>query len=235
MNEPLLRAIDVHKSYGRAHTLVKVLHGASLDVRREEFLAVEGASGAGKSTLLHILGGLDTPDSGDVLYKGENIGKMWGGRLDVVRNRVFGFVFQFYHLLKEFTALENVMMPQMVRHGPAGWLAGRRKARREARDLLERLGLGERITHKPSELSGGEQQRVAIARALAGSPEILLCDEPTGNLDARTGAGIIDLLLELNREGQTMVVVTHDRDLASMAHRKVAIVQGRIESDQEAA
>jgi lipoprotein-releasing system ATP-binding protein len=230
MSEPILEAVDLRKTYGKGHTLVNVLRGASLAFEAGELLAVVGPSGSGKSTLLHILGGLDAADAGDVLYRGEPISKMWGGRLDVVRNMVFGFVFQFYHLLGEFTALENVLMPQMIRSGPLGWLKKGREARREAAGLLERLGLGERLAHRPSELSGGEQQRVAIARALAGDPEILLCDEPTGNLDSRTSGEIIDLLLELNGEGRTMVVVTHDPALAAMAHRRLEIREGRIRS-----
>jgi len=229
MSEAILEAVDLEKSYGRGHALVEVLRGASLSVDPGEMLAVVGPSGAGKSTLLHIMGGLDTPDGGAVLYKGSPISKMWGGRLDVVRNRVFGFVFQFYHLLGEFDAVENVLMPMMIRTGPLGWLHKRGAARQTAVDVLERLGLGQRLTHRPSELSGGERQRVAIARALAGKPEILLCDEPTGNLDEKTSVGIVNLLLELNREGQTMVVVTHDRSLASRAHRTVEIHGGRIE------
>ncbi len=230
MSEVILEAIDLAKSYGKGHTRVDVLRGASLSVARGELVAVVGASGAGKSTLLHIMGGLDTPGGGNVLYKGQPISRMWGGRLDMVRNRVFGFVFQFYHLLREFDAVENVLMPRMIRAGALTWLRERRAARREALEILKRLGLGERVTHRPSQLSGGEQQRVAIARALAGGPEILLCDEPTGNLDEVTSVGIVDLLLDLNRQGQTMVVVTHDRSLAAKADRTVEIHRGRIES-----
>lgn len=228
MSDAILEAIDLTRSYGKGHTLVEVLRGANISVHAGELVAVVGSSGAGKSTLLHIMGGLDTPDGGAVLYKGGPISKMWGGRLDVVRNRVFGFVFQFYHLLREFDAVENVLMPMMIRTGTFGWPRQRRGARREAVEILERLGLGERLTHRPSELSGGEQQRVAIARALAGKPEILLCDEPTGNLDEKTSAGITELLMELNREGQTIVVVTHDRTMAQKAHRMVEIRGGRI-------
>jgi len=228
MSETLLEAAGVRKSYGKGPTLVSVLEGVDLKVGEGELLAVAGASGAGKSTLLHVMGGIDTPDDGTVLYRGEDVNKMWGGRRDLVRNRVFGFVFQFYHLLREFTALENVLMPQMIREGLFSWPARRHEARRKAAELLERLGLGHRLRHRPSELSGGEQQRVAIARALAGEPEILLCDEPTGNLDAKTGREIVDILLDLNRGGQTMVVVTHDRDLAALAHRQVTLAEGRI-------
>lgn len=228
MNEPLLQARDLSKSYGKGHTRIVVLEGASLSIQPGEFVAVAGPSGSGKSTLLHLLGGLDTPESGDVLYRGESIAKMWGGKLDVVRNRVFGFVFQFYHLLGEFTALENVLFPEMIRYGPFGWMKERKAARARAEELLGSLGLAERTDHRPSQLSGGEQQRVAIARALVGEPEILLCDEPTGNLDEKTGAGIIELLIELNSKGQTMVVVTHDRQFASLASRRLTIHDARV-------
>lgn len=235
MSEAILQAVEIKKSYGKGHTLVNVLRGANLAVEEGELVTVVGPSGAGKSTFLHVLGGLDTPDGGEVLYRGESIATMLGGRLDVVRGKYFGFVFQFYHLLREFTALENVILPGMIRTSPLGWLKSRHSVRSAARDLLERLGLGERLTHRPNELSGGERQRVAIARALVGSPEVLLCDEPTGNLDKKTGDGIIKLLLKLNRQGQTMVVVTHDPQLAAMAHRTVAIAEGRIRNDSNGA
>jgi len=228
MSEAILEAKDLHKNYGKGQTFVSVLRGVDLAVKEGEFLAIQGASGAGKSTVLHILGGLDRPDRGEVLYRNEDISKMLGGRLDAVRNRTFGFVFQFYHLLGEFTALENVLMPEMIRQGLLGWPGKRKAARRRAQDLLERLGLGERLRHRPSELSGGEQQRVAIARALMPEPSVLLCDEPTGNLDSKTGAGIIEVLTELNRAGQTMIVVTHDKDMAALAHRTVRLADGRI-------
>jgi lipoprotein-releasing system ATP-binding protein len=228
MSEPILQAVKVFKSYGKDHTKVEVLRGASFDVAEGEFVAIKGPSGSGKSTLLHLLGGLDTPDSGDVLYRGEPLTRMCRGDLDAVRNRVFGFVFQFYHLLGEFNAVENVMMPGMIAAGPLEWLGKRREARKKAAALLDELGLGERLTHRPSELSGGEQQRVAIARAMMGGPEILLSDEPTGNLDEKTSRGIIELLLDVNRRGQTMVVVTHEDDLAALAHRTVELHEGRI-------
>ncbi len=231
MSEAILSAHAVKKSYGKGHTRVNVLKGVTIDVEPAEMLAVVGASGSGKSTLLHLLGALDTPDEGHVLYKGENVNTMWGGRRDLVRNSVFGFVFQFYHLLREFTALENVLMPTMIREGVLAWPGKAREARERARGLLERFGLAERMSHRPNQLSGGEQQRVAIARALMAEPEILLCDEPTGNLDSRTGAGIIDVLLDLNSRGQTVVVVTHDASLAALAHREAALADGRIEAD----
>jgi lipoprotein-releasing system ATP-binding protein len=225
---PILKAVEVYKAYGKAHTRVEVLRGINMELADGEMLAVVGASGAGKSTLLHVLGALDAPDSGEVLYRNESISKMWNGRRDLVRNRIFGFVFQFYHLLGEFTALENVLMPELIRRGVFAWPAVRSEARKAAADLLEQFGLGNRLTHRPSELSGGEQQRVALARALIGRPEILLCDEPTGNLDSKTGKEIIDMLLELNRQGQSMVVVTHDRGLAALAHREATLADGKI-------
>jgi len=223
-----LKAVEVYKAYGKAHTRVEVLRGVNMELADGEMLAVVGASGAGKSTLLHVLGALDAPDSGEVLYRGESITKMWNGRRDLVRNRIFGFVFQFYHLLGEFTALENVLMPELIRRGIFAWPAVRSEVRGTAKDLLEQFGLGDRLTHKPNELSGGEQQRVAIARALMGRPEILLCDEPTGNLDSKTGKEIIDVLLELNHQGQSMIVVTHDRSLAALAHREATLADGKV-------
>ncbi len=228
MSNGLLEASGIRKTYGQGHTAVKVLEGVDLTLAKGEYLSIVGPSGSGKSTLLHILGGLDTPDEGAVLYRGEDISKMWGGRRDVVRNKIFGFVFQFYHLLREFTALENVMMPELIRSGVFTWPGRRSEVRQRAMELLDDFGLAERAKHRPSELSGGEQQRVAIARALAGSPEILLCDEPTGNLDEATGKEIIDVLLGLNREaGQTMVIVTHDKGLAGMANRMMTLAKGR--------
>ena len=231
MSETILEAANLRRGYGAGHTRVDVLNGASLKVQEGEFVAVAGPSGSGKSTLLHILGGLDAPDSGDVLYRNEKLAEMCGGSLDRVRNSVFGFVFQFYHLLREFSTVENVLMPRMIGCGPLAWLKQRPQARKDAVELLSRLGLGERLTHRPNQLSGGEQQRVAIARALIGSPEVILCDEPTGNLDEKTGAGIIELLLDLNSRGQTMVVVTHDRELAGLAHRRLQMHEGRITSN----
>jgi len=228
MSEPVLAACGLEKSYGRGHTLLEVLRGADLELGQGELLAVVGPSGAGKSTLLHVLGGLDRADAGEVLYRGSELTKMWGGRLDAVRARVFGFVFQFYHLLREFTALENVLMPEMIRSSALTWLKNRRESRRRAEELLEELGLGERTAHRPAELSGGEQQRVAIARALVGEPEILLCDEPTGNLDAASSANIRELLRRLNESGQTMIIVTHEESLAEIADRTLEIREGRI-------
>jgi lipoprotein-releasing system ATP-binding protein len=193
-------------------------------------LAVMGASGSGKSTLLHVLGLLDAPDAGEVRLDRERIDALADRRRDALRNRTFGFIFQFYHLLPELTALENVLAPLMIRHGVAAYLARRRSLRAEATRILERVGLGHRLTHRPSELSGGEMQRAAIARALAGGPAIVLADEPTGNLDSGTGQAVLDLLRDLNREqALTMIMVTHDSQIASQADRIVRLAEGRIE------
>jgi len=226
----ILRAVDIHKSYIVGRSPLRVLRGANLSVKRGELLAIVGASGVGKSTLLHILGALDRPDRGEVLYDGEDVFALSHSRQDAIRNRTFGFVFQFYYLLPEFTALENVLMPAMVSRGMLGWLRARSEKRRKGREVLERLGLGERLAHRPSQLSGGEQQRVAIGRALINDPSVLLCDEPTGNLDEKTSEGIIDTLWRLNRDtGQTTIIVTHNMDLAFRADRVVHLTDGHIE------
>ena len=226
----ILQVVDVHKSYRMGREHLHVLRGASLVVETGELLVIVGASGVGKSTLLHVIGALDRPDQGQVLYDGKNIFALSHARQDAIRNRTFGFVFQFYYLLPEFTALENVLMPAMVGKGVLAWLGSRRRLRRKARELLTQLGLGERLRHRPSQLSGGEQQRVAIARALINDPPILLCDEPTGNLDEHTAEDIMNTLCALNREsGQTTVMVTHNRDLAARADRVVHLTEGRIE------
>jgi lipoprotein-releasing system ATP-binding protein len=207
-----------------------VLRGVDLAIERGELVAIVGASGSGKSTLLHVLGLLDAPDAGKVQLDGRRIDDQGDRRRDTLRNETFGFIFQFYHLLPELTALENVMMPQLIRHGLWSYLRRRRKIRKEATALLERVGLGHRLTHHPSELSGGEMQRAAIARALAGDPAIILADEPTGNLDAGSGQGVIELLRDLNRErGLTMMMVTHDAQIAQQADRVVRLTEGRIE------
>ncbi len=226
-----LSATNVFKSYPMGSGRLEVLRGASLSVAKGELVALVGPSGVGKSTFLHILGALDTPDKGQVLYQGEDVFALASSRQDALRNRAFGFVFQFYYLLPEFTALENVLMPAMVGRGVLGWMASRGKLRRKAVELLERMGLGARMNHRPSQLSGGEQQRVAIARALVNDPAVLLCDEPTGNLDEKTSEGILDALWTLNRDaGLTTVIVTHNMDLARRAHRIVRMTDGRVEA-----
>ncbi len=210
---------NIIKSYGT----LRVLRGIDLVIPDREVVAVTGASGAGKSTLLHILGTLDTPDSGEILYDGENIARYPAGKLSAFRNRNIGFVFQFHHLLPEFTALENICIP--------AWIKGdsRREATRKATALLELLGLEERASHKPSELSGGEQQRVSVARALINSPRAVLADEPSGNLDSQTRNELHRLFFRLRDElHQTFVIVTHDAELAAMSDRKITLSDGRI-------
>ncbi len=225
-----LTANGLHKSYRRGKIEVPVLQGVDVDAEAGEFVAIVGASGSGKSTLLHLLGLLDAPDAGSIRLDGRSIDDLPNRRRDMLRNRTFGFIFQFYHLLPELSALENVMMPHMIRHGLFSYMAARGSIRAEATALLERVGLGHRLDHKPTELSGGEMQRAAIARALCGGPSILLADEPTGNLDAEAGRGILDLLRDLNRErGLTMMMVTHDLQIAGLSDRIVRLAEGRIE------
>jgi lipoprotein-releasing system ATP-binding protein len=225
-----LAASGLAKGYRKGRNEVPVLRGVDLEVERGELVAVVGSSGSGKSTLLHVLGLLDTPDEGEVWFEGKRIDDGPEKRRDVLRNRTFGFIFQFYHLLPELTALENVMLPHLIRHGALAYWKMRKTVRSEAQALLERVGLGHRLDHRPSELSGGEMQRAAIARALAGGPEILLADEPTGNLDSTTGQGVLELLRDLNRErGLTMMLVTHDLTIAQQADRVVRLAEGRIE------
>ena len=225
-----LSTSGLSKSYRKGREAVPVLDEVDLEIERGELLAVVGASGSGKSTMLHLLGLIDAPDSGEIRLEGERIDALPGRRRDALRNGTFGFIFQFYHLLPELSALENVMLPLAIRHGPLAYLAKRRSLRAEASALLGRVGLGHRVSHKPAELSGGEMQRVAIARALAGGPSILLADEPTGNLDAGTGRDVLDLLRDLNRErGLTMILVTHDLQIAGQADRVARLSEGRLE------
>jgi len=225
-----ITALGLSKTYWKGKNEVPVLRGVDLEVERGEMVAVVGASGSGKSTLLHILGLLDAPDSGQVVLEGGRIDDRSDRERDQLRNRTFGFIFQFYHLLPELTALENVLMPQLIRHGLWSYWVNRRRLRQEGTELLERVGLGHRLTHLPAELSGGEMQRAAIARALAGQPRVLLADEPTGNLDAGNGQAVLELLRDLNRErGLTMILVTHDQHIAQQADRVVRLAEGRIE------
>jgi lipoprotein-releasing system ATP-binding protein len=233
MLEPLslLRAVDLHKTYRKHAHKVEVLRGLSLDVEAGEFVSVVGASGSGKSTLLHLLGTLDRPDRGRIQLEGKRIDNLPARARDLLRNRTFGFIFQFYHLLPELSTLENVLTPHMISHSLFAWLGRRRELRRRATALLERVGLGHRLQHRPRELSGGEMQRAAIARALMGGPRILLADEPTGNLDATTGAQIVGLLRDLNRgEGLTIIMVTHNLDIVAETDRVVRLVEGRVEA-----
>jgi len=225
----LLRAVQVSKDYRQGSAVLRVLDGVDLEARPGEMVAVVGASGAGKSTLLHVLGLLDTPTGGQVFYGGTDLRRLGARDQACVRNRLFGFVFQFFHLFPDFTALENVMMPLMVGTPLLAWPGRRRAARRRAAELLESVGLAGRARHRPSQMSGGERQRVAIARAMVNEPEALFLDEPTGNLDSRTGAGIMDMIHRLRAErGFTVVMVTHDASLAAAADRIVRLRDGRI-------
>lgn len=223
-----LQVQDVEKTYYLGAYPLHVLRGCSLSLSEGEFVAVTGASGSGKSTLMHIMGTLDTPDRGQVLFESVDVFARSAAERDGLRNRTFGFVFQFYHLLPELNVLENVLLPLMVGSSVAGWFGRRREARLAAEAVIEHVGLRERARHRPNELSGGERQRVAIARALVGKPRILLADEPTGNLDAATGREILSLFTRLNREGQTIVMVTHDPGIAAATHRIVTLVDGHV-------
>jgi len=225
MNEPLLAARGLTKNYTMARRTLEVLRGVDLTVARGDFLALRGASGAGKSTLLHLIGGLDTPNAGEIFFGSQNLAKFSEGERMNFRRRRVGFIFQAYYLLPELTALENVCLPARVARTSASG------AEKRGRDLLARVGLAERVEHKPLELSGGEQQRVAIARALINAPELLLADEPTGNLDSQTGGEIIELLKSLRVENQTtLIIATHDEKVAAHAQRVIELADGRIHS-----
>ena len=219
----VIRCERLGKTYEEGDLRTPVFDQLDLSVLRGEAVAIVGASGSGKSTLLHLLGGLDSATSGEVHVVGQKISSMSEKNRSELRNRALGFVYQFHHLLPEFTALENVMMPLLIRGSAVA------SARAPALDLLERVGLGHRLHHKPSELSGGERQRTAVARALVTEPACILGDEPTGNLDETTAAGVFDLLLELNREKKTaLVMVTHDRRLARRLDRTLELSRGRL-------
>ena len=219
--EPILQVKGVYKHFGSGERRVDVLRGVDLTLSGQESIAVVGASGVGKSTLLHILGTLERPNAGEVIYEGVNVLTFPETQLSAYRNRSIGFVFQFHHLLSEFTALENVMLPALI-----GRLS-KRKSREIARDVLELVGLSHRIQHRVGELSGGEQQRVAVARALVLKPKVLLADEPTGNLDTKTSRNIHKLLLRLNQKQKvSLVVVTHNLELAGMMQRQLQMKDG---------
>ena len=225
MSDYLLSARNVSKSYAMGKRVLEVLRGVSLDVARGEFLALRGASGAGKSTLLHLFGGLDSPNGGEIWFAGKNLAHSSENDLATLRNTKVGFIFQAYHLLPELDALENVCVPARLARVPAD------VAEKRGRELLKRVGLGERLDHKPYELSGGEQQRVAIARALMNEPELILADEPTGNLDSHTGAEIVDLLVGLRAEkNTTLIIATHDASVAARAPKMIQLVDGQIQN-----
>jgi len=225
MPDPLVTVQDVTKTFEHEGRSLEVLKGIDLEIEAGEMVTIVGPSGAGKSTLLHLIGTLDLPTKGRILYSGRDVTRMGSSELAEFRNRSIGFVFQFHHLLPEFTALENVMMPALIQGG--------RRLEDRARRLLDEVGLSERLTHRPGELSGGEQQRVALARALLMEPKLVLADEPTGNLDSQTSSAVQSLIFDLNRRhGITFLIVTHSRDFAAMMPRRVSMKDGRIDPDE---
>jgi len=215
----MIKATNIHYSYKK----LKVLKGVDLHIKKGEFVSIVGASGAGKTTLLHLLGTLEKTDSGEIVVDGKSVSNLSEKELAIFRNKEIGFVFQFHNLLAEFSALENVCLPAFI----AG--ISKKEAAEKATEILKTLGLENRLNHKPSELSGGEQQRVAVARALINSPSVILADEPSGNLDSKNAMDLHQLLLNLNQEkGQTIVIVTHNNELANMANRKLEMVDGKL-------
>jgi len=221
----MIESNNIHKVYKQPSSELHVLKGISLMVKKGEVMAIVGPSGAGKSTLLHILGGLDKPNEGQVIIEDEDVYGLSERSRGRLRNKKIGFIFQFYHLLPEFTALENVILPGMIDANGSHW----EDLKDKGLALLDRVGLKERPHHRPNELSGGEQQRVAIARALINEPQVILCDEPTGNLDSESGKEIINLLMEFNvKNSQTLIIVTHDEEIAVRSNRIVHIRDGRV-------
>ena len=221
----MIQVEDVHKSYDLGETFVHALRGVSFSIEVGEFVSIMGPSGSGKSTLMNIVGCLDTPSKGTYLLNDKNVGNLDEEQLAGIRNREIGFVFQKFHLLPRSSALENVALPLKY----ASVKQSERLIRAE--EVLDKVGLSHRLTHKPTELSGGEQQRVAIARALVNSPSILFADEPTGNLDSKTGHQILEIFKDLNKRGQTIVVITHERAIAEQSQRIITIKDGEIGSD----
>jgi len=227
-SKSILIAKALHKHYYMGGQDLHVLRGVDLSITPGQWLAIVGASGSGKSTLLHLLGGLDRPDAGEIQFNQQNLRSFSTARLDQYRNRDVGFVFQSYHLLPELTALENVLISAMISRGIFQWPGQKQALRQRAIVLLEKVGLGKRLGHKPSKLSGGERQRVAIARALINQPSLLLADEPTGNLDEDTGNQILQIFQQLRQDGQTIVMVTHDPHVASLADQKLTLDHGEV-------
>ena len=225
--QEIIRLEDIFKIYRVGNQEVRALDGVSLSVFRNEYVAIMGPSGSGKSTLMNILGCLDSPDSGRYILNGTDVSEMDDGELADVRNREIGFVFQSFNLLPRYNALENVALPMVYAGVPAG------ERREKAAEVLRSVGLDDRMDHRPNELSGGQRQRVALARALINSPSIILADEPTGNLDTHTSVEIMRLFDQIYRNGNTVIVVTHEEDIAAYAHRVIRLRDGRIESDTE--
>ena len=223
--KPLIEVKNVYKIYNPGENEVHALDGISVSINRGEFVAIVGHSGSGKSTFMNMLGCLDTPTSGEYFLDGVNVANMSDDELSDIRNLQIGFIFQGFNLIPSLSALENVELPLVYRGMP------KEERRKLSVDALERVGMGKRISHKPSELSGGQQQRVAIARAIAARPPIILADEPTGNLDTKSGADVMKILHELSDEGRTIVLITHDNDIARQARRAIRIIDGKIVSD----
>lgn len=220
--KPLISMNNISKVYKLGKQELKVLDDVSIEIKKGEFVAVLGPSGSGKSTLMNILGCIDIPTSGEYILDGKNIKARSEDELSSIRNKKIGFIFQKFNLLTKYTAVHNTEIPLILRGVP------RKEAHRKALELLNLVGLGERLHHKPTELSGGQQQRVAIARALVGDPELLLADEPTGNLDSKSGQEILDLFIRLNKEGNTIILITHDLDVAQKAKRIIYVKDGRV-------
>jgi lipoprotein-releasing system ATP-binding protein len=234
-DESILRASAVKKSFRMGDSTVMVLKHVDLVVKRGEFLAIEGRSGSGKSTLMHLLGALDVAEGGDIFYEGKNFSALSEAERSHLRNTQFGFVFQFYHLLPELNVIENTLLAPMIEHSWLSFRSNGSKLRERAGTVLEQMGLGHRIKHRPNQLSGGERQRVAIARALMNEPKVLFADEPTGNLDSETGRQIMNVLEKLHQEkGQTILMVTHDRTLAREADRVLLLKDGRLMAEDTA-
>ena len=223
--QEVIRIKDLKKIYNLGNQKVRALDGVSVSIYRNEYVAIMGPSGSGKSTLMNILGCLDTPTSGEYVLNGTDVSKMDDGSLAEVRNKEIGFVFQSFNLLPKYSSLENVALPMIY----AGVPSSKREAR--AKEALQNVGLGDRMEHKPNELSGGQRQRVAIARALINNPSIILADEPTGNLDTKTSVDIMNLFGQIHKNGNTVILVSHEEDIARYAHRVIRLRDGKIESD----
>jgi lipoprotein-releasing system ATP-binding protein len=229
MSDIIIQAESTGKEFPSGDRRLAVLKEISFQIMKGEIFSIVGPSGAGKSTLLHLMGLLDKPTAGKILFKGQDTALFSASQAALLRNTTFGFVFQFYHLIPELTVVENTVLPFMIRHSYFSWMINKSKLYKRAHSLLEKLGLGERLKHRANQLSGGESQRVAIARALITEPEIIFCDEPTGNLDQATSREIQSLIWEMNKDsGLTFVIVTHDENIAKKAHHMIKLVDGKI-------